>query len=64
MADDLKSLITRVSKLEADVKSIQATLHKWSLWGPSLANQELQIQALQKDGVGREARIKALESKK
>jgi hypothetical protein len=64
MADDIKSLIKRVEVLEKADKDASGALKKISLLETKLGLMQLQINALQKDGVALDNRIKSLESKK
>ncbi|HUB80459.1 MAG TPA: hypothetical protein VMB03_16760 [Bryobacteraceae bacterium] len=71
MADDLKSVAARVTKVEADlkkameeIKGIVASLQKRAPEGAQIGNMGIQISRLQGDAVKLEGRVKALESKK
>jgi len=61
MAEDIKALVARVAKLENDLKTTQKALSVTTTKGELM---ELQIRALQKDGVAIDSRVKAVESKK
>jgi len=67
MADDIKSVIARVVKLEQDLnkvkeelKGVHTTLLNRATQGGQMGNMELQITRLQGDAVKLENRVKAL----
>jgi hypothetical protein len=64
MADDIKSLIKRIEALEKANQGASAALKKVFIDEQKMGLMQLQINALQKDGVALDNRIKSLESKK
>lgn len=64
MADDIKSLLKRIETLEKANTNASAALKKVFIDEQKLGLMQLQINALQKDGVALDSRIKSLESKK